>query len=268
MTDIPTLTPTSTNTPTITIAPTPTIGSTAVSLVVSLNSSDEFKEQSFLLNFIFSHGKNDTDYYFKCYGGVGSDNYSVEVQNDSNWLNGYNGSWQNMPKFSTDSSGNISQNITIRVKFSSANGSCKITCKIIESAKYTSSGNAILSNSVYLNISNPPPSPTPTNTPTNTPQPTNVPSPTFTPTKTPTPTLSPISPSPTPTSPEATSSSDLITPTSEYVLGETVVSEISPTPVNIIKNQNEKKSNYLPMIFIISGGILLLIPLFLKKSDT
>jgi len=88
-------------------------------------------------------------------------------------------------------------------------------------------------------------------TPPTTPTPTSTPIPTLTLTLTPTPTLTPISSiTLTPTSEEITNNP---TPVSEsMVLGETTTG-------------SDIKNNFLPLILIIGGGILLLSPLIITK---
>ncbi|MCX6727178.1 MAG: hypothetical protein NTY75_05265, partial [Candidatus Shapirobacteria bacterium] len=165
---------------------------------------------------------------------------------NNNWQNGYNGDWDKMPKFVTDTTGHINQNLTLRAKTDKPAGQYKIIVK----AKEISSGNDYYSSYKNIDIFEITPTTIPSLFPSVTPTSTSTPSP-F-PTITPLPTDNP-SPSnePLPTddpNSQVLGSSDLLSP--------------SPTPT--IKTKTFSP-NLIPTIFIILGAGLLLIPLIFSK---
>lgn len=106
-------------------------------------------------------------------------------------------------------------------------------------------------------------------TPTNTPIPTNNPTPTPTPIPTNTPTLTPTNTStPTPNlnkykATESATASVTMVPIEEELL-ETPTGK--PTGVVLGQSQSvTNKKNYLPLILVIGGGLLLLTPVFITK---
>ncbi len=97
--------------------------------------------------------------------------------------------------------------------------------------------------------------------------PTNTPTPTFTPTPT-----KPLSPTPTPdqgkyTPDESATASAIIDPIN--ISSPSITPTTNPTPTNSVSftetNSSKPKKRYLPLIFIISGGCLLVSPLAINK---
>ena len=233
-------------TPSATIVPTPTV----IPLTVSSLPSQVTKGQTFSAT-LNIQAKTNQSYQFKIYGGVNGDNYSVDVQNGDNWINGYNGSWDSLPQATTDASGSATPNLNLRFKTDKTSGTCQLIAKI----KETNSNTYILSSAYNLDVIDPPPPtstptdvpPTPTTTPTLTP----TPKPSLTPTNTPTPTITPT--------PENTPTLEPITPTGQ-VLG------YSTTAPPIQNNQvNQNKINYLPYVLVGVGSLFLLVPLLIAK---
>lgn len=244
-----------TATPSATINPTPT----PLPLTISNIPSQITAGQQF--NVVINlHSKLNLSYQFKVYGGVNGDNYSYEVKNGDTWINGYNGAWNSLPQSLTDNNGNCSVELTVRFKTEKTSGTSQLIAKVKESA----SNNYIVSNSYNIDVIDPPTIPTPTNTPTNIPTPTKIP--TLTPTKVPTPTIKL-----TPT--KITKDSELVESTVSAVLDSTEITEITdiptitPTAGEILgeSTKSATKKNFLPLIFIVSGGILLLAPLIASK---
>ncbi|MBP9817317.1 lamin tail domain-containing protein [Candidatus Shapirobacteria bacterium] len=103
--------------------------------------------------------------------------------------------------------------------------------------------------------------PHPTSTPTATP--TNTPVPTSTPTRTPTPTQTPT---PTPTSEPTPIDSPMPTATAVTDLPIDISGPIdSATPTKAPAKSSKFNSQILPTIFIIIGGLLLVVPLIISK---
>lgn len=267
----PTNPPTPTPTPIVpssTPSPTPTI-----SLSMSSVPGQSFKGSSFNFNILLSHAKANNDYYFKVYGGVSGDNYSIEVQGSSGWPNGYNGSWTDMPKFTTNSNGDINQNITVRSRLDKPSGQYTLTAK----AKDANSSFDLTSPSQTIQIidpsptstpqptSSPTPTPSPTDTPTTSASATSTPVPTKFPTRTPTPTEE-IAPTlePTATPDPLVSPTDIESSDGGEIMGITDLILPTPTPKSLtfIKNFS---ANLLPGLFITSGALLILVPVLISK---
>jgi len=103
------------------------------------------------------------------------------------------------------------------------------------------------------------------------PTPTKTPTPTTTPTKTPTPTIL-ITPTALPTDKnlyqldESATASAVFTPTEESGFYTTPAISTTPFASNLVLGvTTTAKKNYLPLIFIVSGGLLLLSPLLFDK---
>lgn len=241
-----------TATPSATLIPTPTpLPLTISNLPSQITAGQQF---NIILNL---HAKINLNYQFKVYGGVNGDNYSYEVKNGDTWTNGYNGAWNSLPQSSTDSNGNSSLELTVRFKTDKTSGTSQLIAKVKESAL----NNYIVSNGYSLDVVDPPP--TPINTPVATIVPTN--SPTSTPTKIPTPTIK-LTLTPTP---KIATVSAIIEPTETTEATETPTITIIPTSGEILGESTSTKSaarkNFLPLIFIVLGGILLLTPLIISK---
>ena len=245
-----------TATPSATLIPIPT----PLSLTISNLPSQITAGQQF--NIVLNlHAKINLNYQFKVYGGVNGDNYSYEVKNGDTWTNGYNGAWNSLPQSSTDSNGNSSLELTVRFKTDKTSGTSQLIAKVKESAF----NNYIVSNAYSLDVVDP--SPTPINTPVATTVLTNSPTltPTPTPTKIPTPTIK-LTLTPTP---KIATISAIIEATETTEATETPTITIISTSGEIlgesISTKSATKKNFLPLIFIVSGGILLLTPLIISK---
>lgn len=230
-------------TPSATIIPAPT----PIPLVISSLPSQITKGQTFSVT-LNIQAKSNQSYQFKVYGGVNGDNYSLEVQNGDNWVNGYNGAWDSLPQVISDADGLASPNLILRFKTDKTSGTCQLIAKIKES-----NGNTyILSPTYSLDVIDPPP-------PTSTPTPT-VPLPTNTPASTPT-------PKPT------------IIPIPTLTIVPTIEPTIEPLPTNIIQSEveepkptgkvlgtsNPSSTNFLPHILVGVGSLFLLVPLLIAK---
>jgi len=235
--------------------------------------SQSFKGSSFNFNILLSHAKANNDYYFKVYGGVSGDNYAIEVQGSSGWPNGYNGSWTDMPKFTTNSSGDINQNITVRSRLDKPSGLFILTAKV----KDANSTFDLTSPTQTIQIIDPSPSATPqptstsaptsvpTATPTTSASATSTPIPTKSPTRTPTPTEE-VAPTlePTATPDHLTSPTDIESPVNGEVMGITDLILPTPTPKSLALFKNFS-ANLLPGLFITGGALLILVPILISK---
>jgi hypothetical protein len=283
--------------------------STPADTVLTIDSlpSQSTKGEQFNLNISLNSAKASTEYYLKAYGGLPGDNYAIEVLNNSNWLNGYNGAWETMPKFSTDPSGNFTVIITIRSRSDKESGIYEINAKTKEVVGTTN----FLSQTRTIQIIDPPsPTPSSTLTPTNTPDPTstptitpvptatNTPGPTSTPTATKTPTPANTStPTKTPTPNKTNTPTKTLTPTKIPTLPAVVLTEAGPTVTDILFDDSiltpspshepilgitdiikptptpkpkfsffkKISPNFLPTLFIVLGGLMLLTPLIISK---
>jgi hypothetical protein len=234
-----------------TIVPTTTPLPTPLPLTISNLPSQVTKGQEFSVD-LNLHTKVNQSYQLKVYGGVNSDNYSIEVQNGSNWTNGYNGAWDSLPQIITDSEGNSTPNLILRFKTDKTSGTCQLVAKIKETG-----GNTYLLSSIYsLDVIDPPP---PTSTPTDTPPtPTNTPVPTNIPTTI-------IISSPT----NISTPTKIITPTLIPTITPTIVPSITSPPKIIISpsasNSSSTSFDFLPHILVGAGSLLLLVPLLIAK---
>jgi len=224
--------PTNTPAPTVTSVVTPTLTPVSSTLTVSNLPTQVTAGQQFTVT-LNLHAKTNLSYQFKVYGGVNSDNYSYEVKNGDTWVNGYNGAWDSLPQSSTGADGNSSFGLTVRFKTNETSGTSQLIAKVKEAA----SNSFLVSSSYTIDVIDPSPTSKPTNTITPTPTPT------------PTTTLTPI-PEATPTD----STSSLL----GNILGAT-------SPEASKSSASFKSTNLLPLIFIISGGILLATPLIISK---
>jgi hypothetical protein len=288
-----TLAPTDTPISTIAASPTPSVNP-SISLVIDTIPSQAVKNVGFTLKLILANGKADTDYYFKAYGGIGETKTYIEVSNNANWVNGYNGAWDQMPKYTTNSTGNFEATITIKARNDQPVGLFNIYAR----AKEVLTDGYVLSLAKTITILAPEatptltPAPSVTVTPTRTPTATRTPTPTKAPTPTAvifntpssTPGSSPtsrlvLSPVPTlklPTlvpdiplndlvadlSPDSTQDSDTPEPTG-VSLGISDI--VFPTPTPASGNLPAAISNVLPIILIIVGGLLLIVPLIIFR---
>ena len=80
-------------TPSATIIPIPT----PIPLTISFLPQQVTKGQTFSAT-LNIQAKTNQNYQFKIYGGVNGDNYSIDIQNGDDWINGYNGAWDSLPK--------------------------------------------------------------------------------------------------------------------------------------------------------------------------
>ena len=225
---------------TATPSATPTATPTPLPLTISNLPSQITKGDEFTLT-VNLHAKSSTVYYFKIYGGVG-ENYSIEVKNNDNWINGYNGSWDAMPSATTDSNGNNSQDLILRFKTDKTSGTSQLVAKV----KDSTTNNYLLSSTYNLDVVDPA-SPTSTPTPTQTP-------PTATPTTKPT-----TIPTATPTSLPSVSPSNQ--PTNQ------LIENIVDTPTNQVLgvSQTNTPTPTASIALVSIGSILLLVPLVIAK---
>lgn len=252
-----------TATPTATLAPTPSFTPTPTPLPLTINNlpSQITSGQQFNLT-LNLRAKLNLSYQFKVYGGVNGDNYSYEVENNGNWINGYNGAWDSLPQASTDSSGNASFGLTVRFRTDKNSGTSSLVAKV----KETLANTYITSSNYNLDVIDPSPTPMPTSTSTPTSTPTAVPTPTDLPTNTPTiiptssiiPTVTSFSTvTPPPEDTPANSPADQTFSSVTDVLGTSTSAPVS--------TESSSLSNFLPLIFIIVGGILLATPLIISQ---
>lgn len=204
--------------------------------------SQATKSTPFNISFKLADAKPEIYYRFKVYGGANNETNSIEVNYaSSSWANGGDSnSWDLMPQYQTDKSGNIKVNLNIRT---TSSGSYKIYAKAKESGSSTE-----ISTSSAKDLTVVEPTSAPTATPTLTPTPTKTATPTPKPTTEPTPTTMP----PTPTDvPQITNVSPSVTQPIE-------IDNLSPLPTPVA----QKSFNFLPFIFI-GGGLLFLVPILI-----
>lgn len=149
---------------------------------------------------------------------------------------------------------------TAKTRLNTSTGSDNIKVRIAQSDKHSSTYDSSFITILSLTPTSTP-IPTPTLTPT--PTPTKIPTITPTPTKIPTPTIK-ITPTKIPT--EATISA-ILEPTQIPEVTETPTVMATPTSGETLGDatQSATKKNFLPLIFIVLGGILLLTPLIISK---
>lgn len=281
--------------------PTPTIPVPTFSISINSNPSSATLGQSFQITFSVQGAKPNTNYSIKVYGGIGETNTYIQTGNNDSWFNysGANSGWASMPSFNSDTGGSITNTITARANPEKTSGLYNLKIKTCEVDNDFSNCVVSIENKTIQitdllptptvptptvpTPTTPPPTntstpntPTPTKTPTpastNTPTKTPTPAPTTTLTKTPTPTLSAkalATAGPTPTEtfdPE---------PTEEPVLAEEValfsptpepqslgISDVVIAPSATTSSKNfQLPENFLPLLLISSGGLLLLTPL-------
>jgi len=253
-----TATPSATSIPTPSFIPTPT----PFPLTISNLPSQVTSGQQFNLT-LNLHAKVNLSYQFKVYGGVNGDNYSYEIQNGGTWINGYNGAWDSLPQFSTDTSGNSTLGLTVRFRTDKSSGTSQLVAKVKETASnvYITSGN------YSLDVIDPSPTPIP---PTNTPvPPTNTSTP---PTNTPYPPTSTPTPTPVATeTPLPTITPTLVNTPTELPVNQTFssITDVLGTSTSAaVSTASSSLSNLLPLIFIVAGGILLATPLIVSQIKT
>lgn len=236
------------------ISPTTTPQPTPLPLIITNIPSQVTKGQEFSLN-LNLHTKANQSYQLKIYGGVNGDNYSIEVKNGTNWINGYNGAWDSLPQVITDNDGNSNFPLKLRFKIDKTSGTSQLIAKIKETTK----NSYILSSAYNLEVIDPPPpTSTPTDippTPTNTPMPTSIP-----PTIPPTPTITSISTiisKPTIT----------IVPTTELITSQVIPSTTIYPKITLAlpASTSTTKTDFLPHILVGAGSLLLLVPLLIAK---
>jgi hypothetical protein len=241
--DNPCTMPTSTPSPT-TAAPSPsptTPTSTPkpeAKVTIETFPSTAHVNQSFAIRFKAENLQPNTDYYFKGIGGI-NDVEVMQTYNNGNWY-GYRDSWDNHPKFKSNSDGKINETISIRVKDGQSAGEYKIKIKSKELDKE--------SELVYVTISD--------KLPTSTPSPTQTPTSSLSPT--------PTEEEPTPTIEEEFNllANDSDTDNSNYGAGQILGDFTSPTPAPSTKKTS---GNIFPIVLMITGGLLLLLPLAITK---
>ena len=220
-------------------------------------------------------------YYIKAYGGVDPSTSQIYTINGSQQL-ASSTSWTNFPTLTIGDSGVSSG--TINAVAPGISGTATLKLRLALVADTTKQVDA---NSSTINIITPTPTIVPTSTstptpiPTSTPLPTNTPSPTPSATNTPVPT-STLTLTPTPSNKPTTipTATDAPWPTDTPLPELTPINDPLPssivggppvlTPTNapsVLPTNTIGKSfaSYLPTIFIVLGGILLLIPLILTK---
>lgn len=215
---------------------------------------------TFPIIFTINEASSSASYYYKFFGGIGTDVYTIK----SDSALSYNSSWTNFPQITLNPNTSNIFNAYAYVNPDAITGNYNFKLKI---ALISNTGIGFTSPSVTLDIAAVPPTPIPTSTPiptaTNTPTPTNTPTttPTIKPTATPTIDLNKYTPSA-----EATASV-ILEPT---IITNTPTEKIltnTPTPNSgsILGEDTKTKQNFLPLIFICLGAIFLLAPLIIAK---
>lgn len=205
---------------------------------------------NFSVDFSVANADIGSSFYYKVFGGIGDNTSSIQTFNNNNYLN-YTSSWVDFPILAISTS---SANFTAYGKAINSSGLYNIRIRI---AKISNTSTKYDSEAKTIDIIGPTPTQIPTPVPpTNVPTPTSVPTlkPTNTPTPTKTPSISPtiiLTPTEIPT-PE---------PTQEIILSPT--NEV-PSITDVPKNKNQSK-NFIPIILIGFGALLLFVPLFFSK---
>ncbi len=220
-------------------------------------------------------------YYIKAYGGVDPSTSQIYTINGSQQL-ASSTSWTNFPTLTIGDNGIYSGTINAIAPGISGNVSLKLRLALVSDTT-----KQVDANSTTLNIIAPTPTLVPTSTltptpiPTSTPLPTNTPSPTPVNTNTPVPTnTSTLTPTPTnkpttiPTATTAPWPTDTplpeLTPINDPIPSAIIGGPPALTPTNApsvlsVSTTTKSFASYLPLIFIVTGGVLLLIPLILTK---
>jgi hypothetical protein len=211
---------------------------------------------NFSVDFSVANGDIGSSFYYKVFGGISDNTSSIQTFNNNNYLN-YTSSWADFPILAISTS---SANFTAYGKANNSAGLYNIRIRI---AKISNTSTKYDSEAKTIDIIGPTPTQIPTSIPpTNVSTPTLVP--TLKPTNTPTPTKIPTSVlSPTKISTSSSSTTDTPTPepTQEIILSPTnETSDITDIP----KNQNQAK-NFIPIVLIGFGALLLFVPLFFSK---
>lgn len=220
---------------------------------ITLNSISEVitAGNTFPVTFTINEASSSATYCYKFFGGVDNDVYSITSDPSLSYTSG----WIHFPQVTLDPIGPNVFNGYAYIKSDISTGTLNLKAKI---ALTTNTSIGATSLPISIDVVAAPPTPIPTFTPTPIPTSTPIPTPTNTPTPTKIPTSTPI-PTITPISTPSTALTPIIdeilnTPTLEpMILGETTTIE------------NITKKNFLPLILIISGGILLLSPLIITK---
>lgn len=227
--------------------------------------------ESFPVSFSINTNSTSPSFHYKIVGsGV-----TLFTQPNESCSNTYD----NCPEINIGSSGTVTE--TAYAKITVITGPIKILVRVAESVSHTATSSSyqdILSYVIPTATLTPTPLPTyiptatpiPTNTPTPVPTSTNSPTPTntstITPTKKPTNTSTPtITPWPTDTPlPELTPNNEPLPSQEDYSVSNSPTN--SPMVLSATSETNQKTfSSYIPLIFIIIGGVMLLIPLVITK---
>jgi hypothetical protein len=234
----------------------------AANLLITVAPLNAVAGTSFPVTFIVENSDPSTSYHYKFFGGPGDS--KTQIQTDTNLF--YTGTaWENFPTFTTDATGKSAIAGYAYIKSDSSAGVYSLFVKLdsgVSSPAYI--------NTITVSAA---PTPTPTNTPTPTPTPTPTNTPTPTPTVTPTPTKIPTA-TPTVDLNRYTASADATASAINDPIDNGIVEEEVPTdkPTSVVtqilgdtSEVSTTKQNFLPLIFIISGGLLLLSPLIITK---
>lgn len=172
----------------------------ASELVISLGQNSVVAGNEFQINLSPSGLDPLTNYYIKALGGV--EFYEVQTFN-TNWLS-WNGSWSDMPQFTSPDASASATPISVKARFKgdTSAGSKEVKVRIRKTAEDTNIDSNVVTMSVEATptpspTATPSPSPTASPTPSPTATATPTPKPTPKPTKSPTP-LPSATPSPTP----------------------------------------------------------------------
>jgi len=221
---------------------------------VNINSASEIitAGTTFPVTFTINEASSSATYCYKFFGGIDNDVYAITSDSSLSYTSG----WIHFPQITLDPNGPNIFNGYAYVKSDTPTSNLNLKIKI---ALTTNTSIGATSLPLIIDVVAAPPTPTPTsiptNTPTSTPTPTKTPTPTPTSTSTPTPTaiISQDSISTTPFYNGSTVNIETPTSTIESILGETTTLETT------------SKKNFLPLILIIGGGVLLLCPLIITK---
>lgn len=220
---------------------------------------------TFPISFTVNEASSSASYYYKFFGGVDNDVYKITNNSDLS----YSSSWSNFPQIILNPTSENIFNGYAFIKPDVQTGTLNLKIRIaLTTDTSTKLGATSPAFSIEV-VAVPPPTSTPTPNPTNVPTPTNIPTPTptkiptltptLTPTKIPTPTLTPI--------PIEATISAVLEP---IEITESPIITLIATSNQIISDstkgaKNTTKKTFLPLIFIILGGVLLLTPLIISK---
>jgi len=218
---------------------------------------------TFPISFTVNEASSSASYFYKFFGGVDSDVYSIRTNPNLS----YTSAWINFPSITLDP---ISDNIFNGYAYINSDTATNILNLKVKIASTNNTSISVTSPSFSIDVVSAPPTPTPTLIPTN--KPTNTPTPTLIPTLIPTKILLPT-PTPTPAPLPITIIPTTITEATESyesTLSASPTDEIYPTeipPINgsILGENSKTKQNLIPLIFIVLGGLLLMTPLIISK---